>query len=348
MRQFTIGQYLLLFSAVGVALVAYLLSSGKIADHDPFVMGEVAQHLIEGKTLYLETWDNKPPLAILFYYPSQAIAPQSYLWQQVFTFLWNFVWAVVVFFLLHGEKSWIRIVIAVAVLWMPLSRTDFAWGSSEDAVNGFTILLSVLGYRVLRDGRLDWRLWLACGAAAGFAVHTRQCGIVFLGFPIAALLISPVCRQAKCQALAVTAIGCLIAFAMVIGVVLVIGDWLSYLDIMFNKPLQYSGVESIVSGQHSTNGFDEHSTEINNWGALLFEKLLVIRSVLLNHFSILAKDILLIVPILAVFSVSGRRWKLMTLMLLVTGIAAVLLPMKLFSHYHQQLIPTLAISTLLL
>jgi len=69
---------------------------------------------------------------------------------------------------------------------------------------------------------------------------------------------------------------------------------------------------------------------------------------LLEHFSILGTDILLFIPVLAVLLSSGRRWQLMALMLFVIGIAAVLLPMKGFSHYHQQLIPTFAIGTLFL
>ncbi len=347
-----IGEYIFAGSAFAVALIAYVITSGKIADHDPFVMGEVAQRLAEGKSLYLEAWDNKPPLALLFYYPSQAVAPHSYLGQQVFTFCWTAASALAIFFLLRGEKSWIRVVIATIVLWTPLSRTDFAWGSSEDAANGFTILLAVLGYRVLRDGRIGSVLWFVCGMAAGFALHTRQSAVIFLGFPIAALLISPQLRYAKIRAFALIIFGCALAFAIVIGIMLVVSDWPSYLDIMVNKPMQYSGVKDIISTGQRIDVSGEYSGDglslLPGFTTMLVEKLHVFRSVLLEHFQRLGMDILLVIPVLAIFLNSGRRWRMMALLLVCIGIAAVLLPMKLFSHYHQQLIPTFAIGTLFL
>ncbi len=358
MNRSKICETILLGSAFVVALIAYIVTSGKIADHDAFVMGEVAQRLVEGKSLYIEAWDNKPPLALLFYYPSQVFAPHSYLGQQAFTFLWTAAQSLAVFFLLRGEKSWIRVVIAVIVLWTPLSRTDFAWGSSEDAVNGFTILLAVLGYRVLRDGRIGSGLWLVCGMAAGFALHTRQPGILFLGFPITALVISPHPCYAKIRAFVLTAVGCAVAFSIVIGTMLLVSDWTSYLDIMFNKPMQYIGVKNNIMNSETSivvphpDVLGEHSGEalstLSGFITILIDKIHVIRAVLLEHFSILGMNVLFVIPVLAIFVNSGWRRRLMAAMLLCIGLAVVLLPMKGFSHYHQQLIPVFAIGTLFL
>ena len=352
MNRSQINEILLPAGALAVAFIAYILTSGKIADHDAFVMGEVAQRLAAGKLLYLEAWDNKPPLALLFYYPSQALAPGSYLAQQVFTFLWTAAQALATFILLRGEKLWIRGVIAILVLWAPLMRTDFAWGSSEDAVNGFTILLAVLGYRVFRDGNISLMQWLICGMAAVFALHARQPGVLFLALPLAALAASPQTRQAKLRALAGIAGGGIIAFAAVVGIMLLISDWTSYLSIMVKGPMHYSGaqqyLESKAAGGAAAGTQLATGSALPGFKAFLIEKLLVIRNVLLEHFTILGSDILFVFPVLAVVFNTGRRWRMIAALFLGTGLAAVLLPMKLFSHYHQQLIPVFAIGTLFL
>ena len=221
-RPFYKSEFFLMGMAMLVAFAAYLLTAGKIADHDAFVMGETAQLLASGKALYIDAWDNKPPLTLLFYFPSQWLAPHSYLVQQLFTFLWTALQAMAVFWLLKGEKSWIRITIATLILWMPLTWTDFAWGSSEDVVNGFTIILTVIGYRIMRDGKIRPALWLIAGLALGAAFHARQPGIFFMGLPLAALFISPQPWNEKFQSLAMSAIGCMIAFAAIIGIFIII------------------------------------------------------------------------------------------------------------------------------
>ena len=350
-RPFYKSEFFLMGMAMLVAFAAYLLTAGKIADHDAFVMGETAQLLASGKALYIDAWDNKPPLTLLFYFPSQWLAPHSYLVQQLFTFLWTALQAMAVFWLLKGEKSWIRITIATLILWMPLTWTDFAWGSSEDVVNGFTIILTVIGYRIMRDGKIRPALWLIAGLALGAAFHARQPGIFFMGLPLAALFISPQPWNEKFQSLAMSAIGCMIAFAAIIGIMLLISDWSSYVDIMFNKPAQYGGIKPNMATAAAVEGIAAPAVNTPNvvmrFLQLLIDKSHVIRSVLIEHFSLLGMNLLLVVPLLAIFICQGR-WRIFALLAVGIGMASVLLPMKLFSHYHQQLIPVFAIAALLI
>ena len=76
--------------AGAVAYVALLTSAaGGIADHDVFVMARVARDVLDGKALYGQAWDNKAPLAILFYAVPAAIAPRSYAAVQLWLGLWR-------------------------------------------------------------------------------------------------------------------------------------------------------------------------------------------------------------------------------------------------------------------
>lgn len=70
---------ILLVAALAVLLLpGYLLTAAKLTDHDCFIMGAVAQRVLAGERLYEGTWDNKPPLALLWAAVPPAIAPGSY------------------------------------------------------------------------------------------------------------------------------------------------------------------------------------------------------------------------------------------------------------------------------
>lgn len=342
-----------LFGALSIALVAYVLGSAKIVDHDAFVMGDVAQRVAGGAALYSEAWDNKPPLALMFYFPSQWLAPGNYLVQQLFTFLWTAGQALLVFFLLAGEKKWIRLTAAIITLWMPLTRGDFIWGGSEDVVNGFAIVLALAGYRICRDGNISPAMWLACGMAAIWAFHARQTGILFLGLPVLMLLCSPEFQREKWRSASALALGSGIAFLTMIALMLVVSDWQSYLDALFNRALKYGGVT--VSIPTAENAFTVAAGSPDAGGGFLgsfIQRVLsqthVIRNVLVFHFSALGADLLLFIPLLAIFFGRNWQWRLFVAALLMVSLMAVLLPMKQFSHYHQQLIPAFVIGTVVI
>ncbi len=340
-----------LFGALVVALAAYVVGSGKIVDHDAFVMGDVAQRVAGGAALYSDAWDNKPPLALMFYFPAQWLAPGNYLVQQIFTFIWTAGFAIVAFLLLKGEKRWIRLTVTIIILWMPLTRGDFIWGGSEDVVNGFTMILALAGYRICRDGKISPGMWLACGLAAIWAFHARQTGILFLGLPMLALLSSPELRREKWRSASALALGSAIAFLTMFALMLLVSDWQSYLDALFNRALKYGGVTaSIPTVENAPIAAANHPS-----GGLLsafIERVLsqthVIRNVLVFHFSALGSDLLLFIPLLAIFIGKSWQWRLFMAALLLVSLIAVLLPMKQFSHYHQQLIPAFAIGALLI
>ena len=70
-----------------VLLPGYLLTARKLLDHDCFIMGEVTQRVIKGEQLYGRAcWENKPPLALLWYAVPLEIAPGSYTALQLMLF----------------------------------------------------------------------------------------------------------------------------------------------------------------------------------------------------------------------------------------------------------------------
>ena len=311
------GERLPLFALAAcsaVALLTYYFSGFTIVDHDPFVMGEVARRVVEGEALYREVWDNKPPLAILFYAPAQLLVPMSYVGQQLFGAVWTGAQGAIAFGLLRGHSTLVRSLAAALVLLLPLSRPDFIWASSEDAVNLFALALTLIAYRIARRGH--WRTWELglAGALAVLAFHCRQPGILF-AIPVGLfLLVGPDRAAEKARGIAAMAAGALVGAVLTLAIVLPVTDLSSYLHAMFVAPRHY------VASQGPAAGWVVH------------EQLMMLRG----------QPYLLICPF-ALLVASGWRERLLIALVGVVSIAAVLAPLREFGHYQEQLIPLLVL-----
>lgn len=299
-------------SAVLLCIAGYLLSAGTLYDHDCLVMGEVARRVAEGQRLYAETWDNKPPLALLFYLPAQFVAPGSYLAQQVFCALWTLLQGGLTFRLLSGESRLVREGATCLVLLMPLSRLDFAWASSEDAVNLFTLTLTLLGYRMLRRGDfLGWEAWLVGGATVlGF--HARQTGAVFALLPCLAVLLSPQPWRRKAQAAGAMLGGALVGAALVLALVFAVSDFAEYVQAVFVGPRRYG------------------KTDLGTLHWVIREQLTQARGQVYG-----------VLFLFALLLAQDARQRMLVLVAAAAGVLCVLAPSKPFGHYQEQLIPAL-------
>lgn len=308
---------LLLGAALLVEVGGYWISARTLVDHDALVMGEVARRVVEGEQLYSEAWDNKPPLALLFYAPAQALAPGSYLGQQMFCALWTLLQAACAFMLLRAESTLVRSTVTALVLLLPLSRTDFVWASSEDAVGLFALVLTLIGYRILRrESWLGWEPWL-CGALATVAFHMRQPGILFAALPLLSMAIAPKAIGAKLLGALQMAGGALLGLGVVLAIVLPTTDWASYIDAMFVAPQRYGMMSAAQL----------------HWA--FREQLVILRT----HPYIL-------MVLLALVWAPGARDRWLVLASVAVSVVVVLAPCKPFGHYQEQLIPMLVLVTL--
>ena len=299
-----------LWIGAGAVLLAYALSSLSILDDDPFVMGEVAQHVVAGKRLYATIWDNKPPLAILIYALPQVLASGSYLGLQLMAGVWALAQSAAWLELVPGGSRFVRLCGAVLLALLPLSDFRFAWLSSEDASNGFALLTLLGAYRCFDSRRIAARDVLLMGAGLVLAFHARQTSAV-LGAPcLLALALAEESPRRKLEGLALLAAGALAAWAAVIALVFAVGDFRGYLYTVFLAPGRYAG---------QPRGLVELVSEFrNSW----------------TTFALFAAvGFLAIVP----------RVRLFAALVGAATLAATVAPMRAHLHYWEQVIPGLVL-----
>jgi hypothetical protein len=302
-----------LAAAGAAAYVGLLVSAaGGFADHDVFVMARVARDVLDGKALYAEAWDNKAPLAILFYAVPVSIAPGSYPAIQLWLGLWLVAQAAIVWFGLgraSGASRWIAVGL---LLLLPLQRAEWCWPSSEHAGNLFVVVALVVAWRVAIRRVVRLPDLAAAGAAVALAFNVRQNQVLLGIVPVLAVLVAFRGRwRDAVRPLAAFAAGVALAWALVLGVVLVAshGALGGYVRAVFLAPAAYG----------------------RSWGEAAW---LV---------TLLRNDLTVFLAFaVALVSLTGaHRW--LSAALTVTTVAVMLLPMRGHPHYWVQAFPAAAL-----
>lgn len=229
--------------AGAAAYVALLVSAaGGFADHDVFVMARVARDVLDGKALYAQAWDNKAPLAILFYALPVAVAPGSYPALQAWLGVWLLAGAALAWHGLGRESGGARWIAAGALLLLPLQRAEWCWASSEHAANLFVVVALVVGWRVAVRGVARAPELAAAGAATALAFNVRQNQFLFGLVPVLAVVVARRARRAEAlRLLAAFCGGVAVAWALVLGLVWVAthgAPW-GYVRAVFLAPASY-------------------------------------------------------------------------------------------------------------
>ena len=301
---------LLVLVIAAAASPLYLASASKLVDHDVFVMGEVAQRVLDGETLYRTAWDNKPPLALLAYALPAGLAPGSYRAVQLGLLAIVTLQAVLLWGMLRGEPGWFRVGASALAILMPLHASEFVWSSSEDMANLLAIPVIVGSYRIASRGELGAGLCLAIGAGLVLGFHARQTVLLLGLVPLAALLGCGATASRRLGAALWMAAGAAVGLGAIAALITWVGDWGGYIETVFLAPRRYKG--------HPWN---------------------MIQGIFI------AKDRLpatLMAASTAVLAARGPH-RAFFLALAAGAAGAVLAPMKPFYHYYEQLTPALCL-----
>jgi len=181
-----------LLSAITLVIVPAIYGSlcQRFTNCDPFVYASLAKDVMAGKRLYLEAWQDKPPLTFFFYALPQLVVPHSYVAIGVFSGLCIAIQGLLIAREFRRSLPAMTGCVLFSALF-PMTHWDYAWPSTEHFANLFVVGNVLIAFRIVRDSRFTLLQCFMAGAFACAAFHVRQnlilCGVV----PVLAVLLSP-------------------------------------------------------------------------------------------------------------------------------------------------------------
>jgi len=288
----------------------YGLVCRRLTNCDPFVYASLAKDVLGGKKLYLEAWQDKPPLTILFYALPQLVVPHSYVAIGFFTGICIAIQGLLV--VSAFRKSLAAMVGSLLfVTLFPMTNWDYSWPSTEHFANLFVVINVLIAYRIVRDRTFTLLDCILVGVCACAAFHIRQNIVLSGALPGLAILLAPRTMGEKVAGVISCAAGALAMWGLVLGLVYAYGDMRGYFYTVFVYPRAYASA--------------------GNW----------------NNVVELAR-MLWETPlpfIMALFGLisANSRYKWLITVAAVIGILSCVLPMRAYTHYWSNSLPYVAL-----
>ncbi|MGD1276466.1 MAG: hypothetical protein ABR964_04500 [Tepidisphaeraceae bacterium] len=227
-------------AAFSVALAfAYRYQAYQPTNIDPFVYGQCAKEVLAGKRLYVQTWQDKPPLGLMLYAVPQLFKPRSYPAMGFFLGLWLAGEGLVYVAVLRRNLAAALCCFAF-ITSAPLMHEDWKWLSLEHFANPFVAGLLLLAYAMLRDRSFTLVQCALIGVLTVVAFHIRQ-NVVLAGVvPAMVVAFSRQPWSRRVLGLGVAALAGLICWGAVLLLVLWIGDLHGYFYTVFVYSFGYA------------------------------------------------------------------------------------------------------------
>ena len=173
-------------TAIGLLLLLgmpflYELTSKEALSADPYVYNQTAKEMLGGKRLYLDTWQDKPPLAFIFYAVPQIVAPRSYSASMVWFAICLDVQALMFWWVFRSTPLAAFCCLAFTVLY-PMTEAEYCWPATEHFSNLFVAGNLLLAFLFFRDRKFSLAQCAAAGVLTCLAFHVRQttlfCGLI--------------------------------------------------------------------------------------------------------------------------------------------------------------------------
>ncbi|MGD1276465.1 MAG: hypothetical protein ABR964_04495 [Tepidisphaeraceae bacterium] len=295
---------------LAAVLSAYAYSARRVVSSDPFIYGNVAKAMLHGKRLYADVWEGKPPLGMMLYAVPQLFVQGSYVAMLLFLGLWLAAEGLIFYIVLRRELP-AALCCVIFVTLFPLTYWDFCWPSTEHFSNPFVAGLLLLAYVMVRDRTFTLAQCVLIGVLAVVAFHIRQNAAVAAVVPLASVGFSPQPWRQKALGIAAMAMAALLCWALVLLLVISIGDLHGYFYVVFTYPRVYAQA-----------GGKTELVALASYGA---NTLLPLVALLFAGLALLGK----------------HRWFVAGLM--VVGIALCPIPWRGFPHYWVNLFPFVAL-----
>ena len=314
--------WILLPGIAALVLCAYAWTGTALLSGDCFAYAEVAQQLLQGDLMYVDIWQDKPPVAILFYLVPQWFAAGSAVAIQAWLAVWLLLQVGVVALLTRQGANRLQLSVTAALLLMiPLSSHEFAWASTENISNLFVVFLLFASYRIVMTGHASAWALVGLGISLVLAFNARQNTVVYGAVAGAALLLVHQHWRQTFVRMGLVASGIVGGWLVVLAVVMATSDLPAYIDTVFLYPRRYAASAPAGVG--------------------LFNIVWLIVQLVLQPLGL----ILLALLGLNLFERGADNWKIRSFLLLaaLVGVAQCVLPMKPYGHYWANVVPLMAL-----
>ncbi len=239
-RRSALGLLIVAAGAIVIVPAMYAVVCQRPMNCDPFVYGSLAKDVMGGKRLYLDTWQDKPPLAVLCYALPQLVAPRSYPALGAFCGL-----VIAAQGLLMARAFRASLPAAIGCLLfstlIPMAIWDCDWPSTEHFANLFVVANVLIAYKIVREGRFTLLECFLVGVSSCAAFHIRQNIVLSGALPALMVLLAPASAMAKFRGACAGLAGGLAVWGLVLGLVLKYGDLHGYFYTVFLYPRAYAG-----------------------------------------------------------------------------------------------------------
>ncbi|MBI2823983.1 MAG: hypothetical protein HYX69_04740 [Planctomycetia bacterium] len=296
---------------LGAIVWIYEFTARQAVDGDPFIYAALAKDVLAGKRLYLDVWQDKPPLGILMYALPQLFVPRSYSAVMCFSAVLIATQAALFAYAFRRHKV-AALGAAMFIAVFPLTEYGYSWPSTEHFANLFVTGNVLIALSIYRRQSFTLAQCFAVGAFACAAFHIRQnivlCGVI----PGLAVLVTPVGWADKLKGIGAMVAGALVGWLLILGLVLRFCDWREYFWTVFVYPRAYAAIGSMR---------DVIDLAIMLWrGSLPF-----------------------VIVFFAGVAAASRQYRWLVVSALVVGLASCVLPMRAYIHYWGNCFPYVAL-----
>ena len=304
-----------LLTVVEVAILVslpflYWATARQAVSTDPFVYAQTAKELLAGHRLYLDTWQDKPPLVFLFFAIPQLFDPRSYAALSFFLGICLAIQAILFRWTFRSNRVAAFCCLLFVALF-PMTNSDFVWLSTEHLSNFFVAGNLLLAFAIYRDRKFRLGQCALAGVLSCLAFHVRQNALFSGTVPLLSILLSGQSNQAKAVGAAVMAGAAVACWGLVLALMASIGDLHGYFYTVFTYPRLYAN-----AGESGSN-----------------------LDLLLDVFQ-------LVLPILLAILLGltwGGRYQWLAVGAAIIGVGFCMLPQRPFPHYWANLLPTIAL-----
>jgi hypothetical protein len=297
-----------LIAGIAVGILCCALEGGLTLHPDPYAYASAAGEVLDGKPLYSDVWQDKPPLGLLAYAVPQLFARGSPVALGIWLGLVLAVQALLVIRALGREHREAATAAALVLVLYPATRYDFAWLSTDHVSNVGAVGLLLIAWRIHTDRAFTRRRVLAAAAIAAVCFLVRQTSVVFVVPTLVAIATCPTSWRARLLAVIELGAASLATLIVLLVLCLPVMDLRDCLYTLLIYPMRYAS-ESLsldVMLRHELGEMHAYA------------------------------------PIaLFLIAIWSRRWRPVTVVA-VCSVAAALLPHKPYYHYLEALLPMLA------